>query len=126
IIVVDGGSSDETRAVAAQLGCRVLTTPSGRGKQMRAGACEAKGDVVLMLHADTWLPPDAGQAALNCLRDQTVVAGGFWKVFRDSPLLLLGSRWRCAVRLWIGRRIAGDQGMFIRRDALEKIGGIPE
>ena len=63
---------------------------------------------------------------LDCLRDHAVVAGGFWKEFRDSPLLLLGSKWKCAIRLWIGRRIAGDQGMFIRRDILERIGGIPD
>jgi cellulose synthase/poly-beta-1,6-N-acetylglucosamine synthase-like glycosyltransferase len=93
---------------------------------LRAGAAAASGDVLLLLHADTWLPPHATRALLDCLRDRAVVAGGFWKEFRDSPLLLLGSKWKCAVRLWIGRRIAGDQGMFIRRDALEKIGGIPD
>jgi rSAM/selenodomain-associated transferase 2 len=126
IIVVDGGSGDGTREVAAQLGCRVLSTPPGRGGQMRAGAAEATGDVVLLLHADTWLPVEAGQAALNCLRDPAVVGGGFWKVFRNTPLLLLGSRWKCAVRLLIGRRIVGDQAMFIRRQTLEQIGGVPD
>jgi rSAM/selenodomain-associated transferase 2 len=126
IIVVDGGSTDRTPEIAEQLGCRVLASKPGRGGQMRAGAAAAKGDVILLLHADTWLPPQATSAMLNCLRDRSVVAGGFWKEFRDSPLLLLGSKWKCAVRLWIGRRIAGDQGMFIRRDVLERIGGIPD
>ena len=126
IIVVDGGSTDRTQEIAEQLGCRLLASPPGRGGQMRAGAAVANGDVVLLLHADTWLPPHATRAALDCLRDQAVVAGGFWKEFRDSPLLLLGSKWKCAVRLWIGRRIAGDQGMFIRRAVLERIGGIPD
>jgi cellulose synthase/poly-beta-1,6-N-acetylglucosamine synthase-like glycosyltransferase len=93
---------------------------------MRAGANAASGDVILLLHADTWLPPHATRALLDCLRDRAVVAGGFWKEFRESPLLLLGSKWKCAVRLWIGRRVAGDQGMFIRRDVLERIGGIPD
>lgn len=126
IIVVDGGSTDRTPEIAEQLGCRLLATKPGRGRQMRAGAAAATGDVILLLHADTWLPPHATQALLNCLRDRAVVAGGFWKEFRDSPLLLLGSKWKCAVRLWIGRRIAGDQAMFIRRAALEKIGGVPD
>ena len=126
IIVADGGSSDRTTEIAEQLGCRVLTTKPGRGGQMRAGAAAAKGDVILLLHADTWLPPNATHAMLDCLRDRVVVAGGFWKEFRESPLLLLGSKWKCAVRLWIGRRIAGDQGMFIRREILERIGGIPD
>jgi rSAM/selenodomain-associated transferase 2 len=126
IIVVDGGSTDRTPEIAEQLGCRVLASKPGRGGQMRAGAAAARGDVILLLHADTWLPPHATRALLDCLRDHAVVAGGFWKEFRDPPLLLLGSKWKCAIRLWIGRRIAGDQGMFIRRDVLEKIGGIPD
>ena len=126
IIVVDGGSTDRTQEIAEQLGCRVLTSKPGRGGQMRAGATAATGDVILLLHADTWLPPDATQSMLDCLRDRAVVGGGFWKEFRDSPLLLLGSKWKCAVRLWIGRRVAGDQGLFIRRAVLERIGGVPD
>ncbi len=127
IIVVDGGSEDGTRERAAGLGCKVLSAPAGRGGQMRAGARAADGDVILLLHADTWLPPEAGRALLNCLRDRRVVAGGFWKEFRQgSPLLLLGSKWKCAVRFYIGRRIAGDQAIFVRRDILEAIGGVPD
>ena len=126
IIVVDGGSKDHTPEIAEQLGCRVLKSRGGRGGQMRAGAAAAHGDIVLLLHADTWLPPDATRAMLDCLRDHSVVGGGFWKEFRDSPFLLLGSKWKCAIRLWIGRRIAGDQGLFIRRSVLEYIGGIPD
>lgn len=126
IIVVDGGSRDNTRAGAEGLGCRVLESAPGRGGQMRIGAAQARGDVVLLLHADTWLPPEAGRMALESLRDPTVVAGGFWKSFRDGSWLMLGSRFRCGLRLWFGGRILGDQAMFIRRDALEKIGGIPD
>ena len=126
IIVVDGGSRDATRAVAEQLGCRVFGSEPSRGRQMRLGASHAFGDVVLLLHADTWLPPNAGRVALNCFRDPTVVAGGFWKVFRNTPWLLLGSRWKCAVRLFLGRRIAGDQALFIRREVLEQVGGVPD
>jgi hypothetical protein len=55
-----------------------------------------------------------------------VVAGGFWKVFREGSWLMKGSRLRCALRLWAGGRILGDQAMFIRRDALEQIGGVPD
>jgi rSAM/selenodomain-associated transferase 2 len=126
IIVVDGGSQDDTKRVADGLGCRVLQSPAGRGRQMRLGAAQARGDVVLLLHADTWLPPGAGRAALECLHKPSVVAGGFWKTFRDGSWLMRGSRFRCGLRLWMGRRILGDQGMFIRRDVLEEIGGVPD
>jgi len=126
IIVVDGGSQDHTKDVAKELGCRVLESPPGRGGQMRLGAAQSRGDVVLLLHADTWLPPDAGRAALECLRDPGVVAGGFWKTFRNPSWLMRGSRFRCGLRLWFGRRILGDQAMFIRREVLERIGGVAD
>lgn len=126
IIVVDGGSHDTTREVAEELGCRLLTSAPGRGGQMRLGAAQARGDVIVLLHADTWLPAEAGHALLNCLRDAMVVGGGFWKIFRQGSILLLGSRWKCGVRFYVGRRIAGDQAMFIRREVLEAVGGVPD
>lgn len=126
IILVDGGSTDATRAVAAELGCHVVASPPGRGGQMRRGATQARGDVVMLVHADTWLPPNAGEATLRSLRDATLAGGGFWKIFRDPSWLMLGSRWRCATRLHVAGRIAGDQVMFMRRAVLEEVGGIPD
>ena len=126
IIVVDGGSRDDTRELAAKSDCTVLTAPAGRGGQLRLGASHARGEIVLLLHADTWLPPEAGQAALQCCRQPDVVGGGFWKVFRDPSWVMRGARARCGLRLWLGRRILGDQAMFIRREALERIGGVPD
>ncbi len=126
IIVVDGGSRDHTRDLAAQLGCRVLSSPPGRGTQMRAGAAVAAGDAILLLHADTWLPPHAARAALDCLGDPRVAGGGFWKEFRERHPLLLGSKWKCAARLHLAQRVMGDQGLFLRRALLEQIGGVPD
>ena len=126
IVVVDGGSHDRTREIAAQLGCRVFTSAPGRGGQMRLGAAQATGDVIMMLHADTWLPAKAGRAAINCFRDARVVGGGYWKMFREASPLLLGSRFKCAVRLYLGQRIVGDQALFVRRDVLEAVGGLPD
>jgi rSAM/selenodomain-associated transferase 2 len=126
MIVVDGGSQDGTPELARTLGCRVLSSGRGRGKQMRVGAMKAVGDVVLLLHADTWLPPEAANAILDCLRDRTVIGGGFWKVFRNPSWLMRGSRFRCALRLYLAGRIAGDQAIFVRRSTLENIGGVPD
>ena len=126
VIVVDGGSQDGTIQIAEQIGSRVFCAAAGRGGQFRRGAQEAVGDVVVFLHADTWLPPNAGDAALKCLENQAVVGGGFWKVFRDPTLLMRGSRIKCAIRFYLGRRFMGDQAMFARRTVLESIGGVPD
>ena len=126
IILVDGGSADATRDIATANGCSVLQCEPSRGRQLRLGAAQARGDIVLLLHADTWLPPQAGRAALDCLRDPRVVAGGFYKRFRDPHPLMRGSRARCWLRWAIFRRVLGDQALFIRRDTLEQIGGVPD
>jgi len=126
IVVVDGGSRDNTLQIARLSGSTVLSATQGRGRQMRLGAAQAVGDVVLLLHADTWLPPHAGRAILDCLQNPEVVAGGFWKTFRDGTWLMRGSRLRCGIRLWLAGRIMGDQAIFVRRHVLEEIGGVPD
>ena len=126
IIVADGGSADDTIKIAERSGCRVIRSAPGRGTQLRSGAVQALGDVILLLHADTWLPPNACEAILRCLQNQEVVGGGFWKEFREPTLLMTGSKMRCGLRMALGRRVLGDQGIFVRREVLEKIGGVPE
>lgn len=126
IIVADGGSTDGTAAVAVAAGCRVVRSAPGRGTQLRAAAAAAAGDVLLMVHADTWLPPEAGRALLRALHDPAVVAGGFWKRFRDAPALTAGARARCWLRLAWSRRVLGDQAMFVRRAELAAVGGVPD
>ena len=127
IIIADGGSRDETVKLAEAAGCVVVNAPAGRGRQLRAGAERATGEVVLFLHADTWVPPDAGRALLACLARPGVVAGGFYKVFRDPPnWLVRGSRFKCWWRLLVARRVMADQGIFLRRETLARIGGVPD
>lgn len=126
VIVVDGGSKDVTQSLARQNGCEVLECPPSRGKQLRLGAFMARGDIILLLHADTWLPENAGHAIFKTLENPAVVGGGFYKVFRDGSRLLAGARLKCALRFQLAHRILGDQGIFARRDALEKIGGVPD
>jgi rSAM/selenodomain-associated transferase 2 len=126
VIVVDGGSSDATVETALERGCRVVRAPRGRGVQLRAGAEAARGSVLLFLHADTWLAPGAGEAVYRCLRDPLVVGGGFWKRFRGAPWWMRGSRFRCWLRLWWAGRVLGDQALFVRRDALTAVGGVPD
>lgn len=127
VIIADGGSRDDTVKLAEAAGCVVVNSAPGRGRQLRAGAERATGEVVLFLHADTWVPPEAGQALLNCLARPGVVAGGFYKVFRDPPnWLVRGSRFKCWWRLHVVRRVMADQGIFLRRETLARIGGVPD
>jgi len=126
VIVVDGGSADRTEAIARQMGARVLRQDGGRGAQLRAGAEAARGDIILLLHADTWLPGDAGRAVIETLNRPGVVAGGYLKRFRDGvPWIMRGARLRCRLLLKMYGYIYGDQGFFIRREVLESIGGVP-
>jgi uncharacterized protein len=127
VILADGGSRDDTVKLATEAGCLVVNSEPGRGRQLRAGAARATGEVLLFLHADTWVPPHAGQALLDCLARPGVVAGGFYKVFRDPPnWLVRGSRFKCWWRLLIARRVMADQGIFLRRATLDRLGGVPD
>jgi rSAM/selenodomain-associated transferase 2 len=127
IIIADGGSGDATQSLARAVGCLVVSSPPGRGHQMRAGAAQATGDILLFLHADTWLPPHGGRALLDCLARPGVVAGGFYKVFRAPPnWLVRGSRFKCWWRLLLAQRVMADQGIFLCRETLARIGGVPE
>ena len=125
IIVVDAGSTDATRAIAREHNCTVIESEPSRGKQLRLGAHRASGEVVLFLHADTWLPENAGTVIGETLARPLVVAGGFYKRFRDGGALP-GSRLRCWLLWALTNRLFGDQAIFVKRDVLEQCGGVPD
>ena len=93
-IVVDAGSTAGTQAIAREHNCTVIKSEPSRGKQLRLGAQRASGDVNLFVHADTWLPENAGAVIAETLARPLVVAGGFYKRFRDGGALP-DSRLRC-------------------------------
>ncbi|MFO1461832.1 MAG: TIGR04283 family arsenosugar biosynthesis glycosyltransferase [Verrucomicrobiota bacterium] len=126
IVVSDGGSTDDTASIAAQAGARWVTGPPGRGGQLRRGAEGTVGDVVVLLHADTWLPKNAGTAISRALQSPDVVAGAFQKVLRDPPWLTRGSRWRCRMRMSCFQFAYGDQAIFVRNGVLRQLGGVPD
>jgi len=126
IIVVDAGSSDSTCEIAREHHCTVLECEPSRGKQLRMGAKKVTGDIVLFLHADTWVPENAGEAIFECLSQPLVVAGGFHKTFRDGRGYIPFSRLRLAFFCRVLKSIYGDQGIFVRREILEAVGGVPD
>lgn len=131
VIVVDGGSADDTLKAAADAGNRpgprprLLVTPPGRALQLNRGAAAASGEALLFLHADCVLPGDAGEEVHRVLRAPGVV-GGF---FRQRPagggrlleLLAAGANRRAE---WLSLPY-GDQAMFVRREAFLRVGGFP-
>src|SRR5262245_22659537 len=82
-IVSDGGSSDATLALARESGAQVFSGSRSRGGQLRRGAEQATGDIVWLVHADTWVPSNSGQAIIETLVDPLVGAGACFKEFRD-------------------------------------------
>ncbi len=124
IMVVDAGSQDGTRESAAQFGCHLLPAPDCAG-QMRLGSAQPKGDVIILLAAGTRFPPQASRAVLNCLRDTHVVGGGFRKSLPADFPGQHGSRFKRFFRLPWNRRFLDGRLIFVRREALLAVGGLP-
>jgi len=126
VVVVDGGSADATVAQATHAGARIVHAPAGRAAQMNTGAAEATGDVLLFLHADTTLPPDACDQVRRALADRGAVGGAFRYSAGDESSVL--DRLVSAVGGWryaTFRLPYGDQGIFAVRRVFEDLGGFP-
>lgn len=138
IVVVDGGSTDQTRETmgrsevqpshfAPQMSSLTLITSApGRARQMSAGAATDRSDVLLFLHADTKLPNDAKHLIEQAFQDPACVGGRFDVRFDRSSflgtvistLMNLRSRWSGIA--------TGDQAIFVRRAIFEQLGGFAE
>jgi len=131
IIIVDGGSTDGTLALAQEFcshtaTARVIAAPRGRASQMNEGAKASQGEVLLFLHADTQLPPQTERIVGMALTSPSVVGGRFDVRF-DSA-----SPWSQVISSFMNRRsrltriATGDQALFVRREVFEMLGGFSE
>ncbi len=127
IIVVDGGSKDQTVSIAKKLGVIVIESPiKGRAQQMNAGAAVATGDILLFLHADTKLPDNYEQLITDTLRQPRVIAGAF-ELAIDSPrksLRLIEALVKMRSHFW--SLPYGDQALFMKRSTFDQVGGFPD
>lgn len=126
IILVDGGSTDDTRTIAQAAGATVMQSKPGRARQMNAGAARATGNVFLFLHADTLLPNDWTRIVQESLAQPGVVAGSFG--FRIAEQFA-GRRlveWTTNLRSRWFQNPYGDQTQFLRRALFEELGGFAD
>ena len=125
IIIVDGGSADNTRVVAESLVDKVITSEKGRARQMNNSARQANGDILIFLHADTSLPENALP-----LIQQQLGSRGKWGRF---DIQLSGKHFMLKViaqmmnwRSKLTGIATGDQVIFVTRQAFEAVGQYPE
>ena len=136
VIVVDGGSTDQTRTVvdsvvsatrhSAPRTARLLAVPRGRARQMNAGAQASRGDVLVFVHADTLLPLTAKQEIVAALADNATVGGRFDVQF-DRPSMIgqiisTLMNWRSR---WSGIA-TGDHAIFVKRRTFDQLGGFAD
>lgn len=126
VIVVDGGSSDRSFQIAGPLSDQVLQASRGRSRQMNRGAKSSTGEILLFLHADSFLPDEADHLILEAI-SRTGRSWGYFRVKLSgiNPLFriiefLMNQRSR------LTRIATGDQSIFVKRELFEAIGGFPE
>jgi rSAM/selenodomain-associated transferase 2 len=125
-IVVDGGSDDRTREFAAACGVKMTVAERGRARQMNRGAQQAKGEVLLFLHADTHLPATAFGDIAGALTDPGYVGGRFDVALDGSHWVLPLVARLISYRSRVSKVGTGDQALFVRREIFQRLGGFPD
>ncbi|MYC16310.1 MAG: glycosyltransferase [Gemmatimonadetes bacterium] len=127
LIVVDGGSTDDTQEVVEALGRAqwVQVGKAGRALQMNAGVERATGDVFLFLHADTFLPSDGLMLIRDSLRVSSVVGGRFRLELSEKTIGFRLVAFFSTLRSRYLGITYGDQGIYIRRETFNAVGGFP-
>lgn len=125
IIVVDGGSHDQTREIASAAGVTVIQSPIGRAHQMNAGAAKATGDILLFLHADTQLPKGFDTTIRHTLSQPNVIAGAFQLTIDAPSWKLRLIEWGVNARSRYLQMPYGDQAIFLKTTTFLTLGGFP-
>ncbi|MGR8009500.1 TIGR04283 family arsenosugar biosynthesis glycosyltransferase [Streptomyces hypolithicus] len=125
LIVVDGGSTDATVALASTV-AMVVHSPRGRAAQMNTGARHSTGHVLWFIHADTRIHPAALEQIRSRLTNPQVVGGGLTLRFDRGSAGLNYLAWASNNRARRLHHIFGDQAMFIRRSVFDELGGFPD
>lgn len=126
VIVIDGGSRDGTPDRARAGADMVAAAPRGRAAQMNAGAALASGEILLFLHADTSLPPEADRLVIGGLAGSGRAWGRFdVRIAGEHPILRVVAG-MMNLRSRATAIATGDQALFVRRDLFHRVGGFPD
>lgn len=123
IIIVDGGSTDNTASVAKRYADKFIVSCQDRGIQMNTAAHNAEGDMLLFLHADSELSTDGYNKLLGASGARDIAGGAFYLAIDSKRFLLKVISLAANLRSRLFRIAYGDQGIFVRRDIFVKIGG---
>lgn len=131
IIVVDGGSIDNTVSIVNSVGAYnytplLLSSQKGRGHQMNRGAEIAKGDTLIFLHADTTLPENAITRIEEAMKNHEIIGGRFDVSFDDDRFIFKLIAFLMNWRSHLTGIFTGDQAIFIRKSVFKDIGGYLE
>lgn len=125
VLVVDGGSTDDTAAVAETLGATVVHSLPGKAVQMNRGAETAHGDILLFLHADTRLEQGFAEQVRSALHRPGVAAGAFRLTIDGKSIGLRIIERLANFRSLVLQMPYGDQGIFLTRDMFSSVAGFP-
>ncbi len=126
VVLVDGGSTDQTVAIAKSYGVQALVSEPGRARQMNVGAAAVGGDVLLFLHGDTVLPVGFAHMVRETMSELGVAAGAFRLSFDASSLPLAAIAWGANLRSRWLQMPYGDQALFLSKELFLARGGFPE
>lgn len=126
LIISDGGSSDETKAISEAAGANFISAESGRGRQLHTGADVARGEWLLFLHADTALSDNWIERVDDHIANRPSKAAVFTLKYRSDDR---GARWLESRAAWRDKWLAlpyGDQGLLISRKLYDETGGFAD
>lgn len=126
VLVVDGGSTDASAAIAEKMGVPFVVTEAGRARQMNFGANKAGGEILLFVHGDTVVPRDFAAQINQAMREQGVVAGAFRLAIDAEGVGVRFVEQMANLRASLFSLPYGDQALFVRADVFRKMGGFPD
>tara|TARA_A100001037_G_scaffold187394_1_gene167815 strand:- start:803 stop:1477 length:675 start_codon:yes stop_codon:yes gene_type:complete len=122
IIFVDGGSKDNPKKIIGN-NAKIFFETTGRGKQMNKGAFVSEGEILLFLHCDTTLPPEALQEIEIAFKDNEIIGGGFLHSFDTNNFFCRMISLSANIRTFTSHIFFGDQAIFIRKSIFDKMDG---